>query len=290
MELLFLGSGSAFVSADENYQSNILITKRNCVEQQQTGNLLMTDPPQIETKLVNVGTKRLLFDAGTTIQESLLNQELKVEDIDSIFISHNHADHNGGMEYIGFKRFFGTCPFGKNIPKLYGNVEVIKELWKHSLKAGMSSMQGQRNTLSTYFKVNKIAPNKMFNFYRTAMEPIQTVHVVDDKRIVPSYGLMIPGEVLDGKIFITGDTQFAPNQMITYYQNSILIFQDCEFADYPNSVHAQFHQLCELSSTIKEKMWLYHYMLNDKTLEELENLVLKNGFAGLVKRGQEFEI
>jgi hypothetical protein len=37
-------------------------------------------------------------------------------------------------------------------------------------------------------------------------------------------------------------------------------------------------------------MWLYHYKLNGKTFEELEEQAIKNGFAGLVKRGQEFII
>jgi ribonuclease BN (tRNA processing enzyme) len=72
------------------------------------------------------------------------------------------------------------------------------------------------------------------------------------------------------------------------FEQADMIFHDCEFAEYPNSVHAQFHQLCTLSNEIKSKMYLYHYSLNDKTFEELESEVLENGFAGLVKRRQEF--
>jgi len=68
-----------------------------------------------------------------------------------------------------------------------------------------------------------------------------------------------------------------------------VIFHDCEFAEYPNSVHAQFHQLKTLSEDTKKKMYLYHYSLNGKTYEELEQEVLKAGFAGLVKRGQKFK-
>ena len=36
-------------------------------------------------------------------------------------------------------------------------------------------------------------------------------------------------------------------------------------------------------------MWLYHYSLQDKTYLELETMVLEAGFAGLVKRSQEFD-
>ena len=87
------------------------------------------------------------------------------------------------------------------------------------------------------------------------------------------------------------------------YQSNILISTNIDkeikyflydagsiIAEYPNSIHAQFHQLCTLDDNIKNKMWLYHYSLNGKTYEELESEVLKNGFAGLIKKGQEFDI
>jgi hypothetical protein len=55
-------------------------------------------------------------------------------------------------------------------------------------------------------------------------------------------------------------------------------------------VHAQFHQLCTLPEKIKRKMFLYHYSLIGKTYEELNADVQNNGFAGLVKRGQTFDL
>ena len=75
-EILFLGSGSAFVRSNENYQSNILINKK------------------------------ILFDCGTTINESLNNSNVKLTDIEDIIISHVHADHSHGLEYIGYSNYF----------------------------------------------------------------------------------------------------------------------------------------------------------------------------------------
>ena len=91
-------------------------------------------------------------------------------------------------------------------------------------------------------------------------------------------------------VFISGDSQFAPNQMLTYFEQASIIFHDCEFAEYPNSVHAQFHQLINLPDEIKKKMWLYHYSLNGKLVQEYDKLAIENGFAGLVRRGQHFNV
>jgi ribonuclease BN (tRNA processing enzyme) len=273
LKIKFLGSGSAFVEADENYQSNILITK-----------YAESDLHDMPVTL----HENLLFDAGTTISEALKYNNITLDEINNIFISHNHADHNGGMEYIGFKRYFGSFPFGELKPNLFGNTEVLESLWENSLKGGMESIQGQVNTLETFFNPSYISPNGSFNCLGLEFNLVQVIHVVDNRRFVPCYGLMFSHN--DKKVFITGDTQYSPNQLLTYYQQSDIIFHDCEFANYPNSVHAQFHQLCELDPSIKSKMWLYHYMLGDATYEELEKEVLEAGFVGLVKRGQEFEI
>ncbi len=292
MKIKFLGSGSAFTLAEENYQSNILITKEveivNETEEEIQNGSGITYTSSI---------KNLLYDAGSTIAESLNAADLSPQDLDSVYISHLHDDHSGGIEYIAFKTYFevfkyGKTEFGSMKPGLIAHQSILRNGWDTSWKGGLQSIQGQTNTLETYFDTNYMQDNDNFDFYGTEMRPIQTVHVVDDRRIVPSYGLMFKSNnaVSTKTIFITGDSQFAPNQMLTYFDQSDMIFHDCEFAEYPNSVHAQFHQLCELSQKTKAKMWLYHYSLNGKTFEELEDEVTDNGFAGLVKRGQEFTV
>jgi len=289
MQIKFLGSGSAFTLAEENYQSNILITKS--VE-------------DIKTSIASMGAanamyegvksdKHLLYDAGSTLAESLNAQGLVPQDLDSIYISHLHDDHAGGIEYIAFKTYFevfkfGKTEFGSMKPKLYGHNSILLEGWESCWKAGLQSIQGEVNSLDSYFDCTYLKDNDSFDFYGTEIQPIQTVHVVDNRRIVPSYGLMINGD--EKKAFISGDSQYAPNQMLTYFGQADIIFHDSEFAEYPNSVHAQFHQLCTLPLDIKRKMWLYHYSLSGKTYEELETETLDAGFAGLVKRGQEFNI
>lgn len=229
----------------------------------------------------NAGSEKYLgFDCGCHWQFSSEEAGYDVKDIDGFYLSHLHDDHAGNIGYVGFKRFFGTFPFGTDKPKLFVNVEVADELWGKYLSASMESVQDRRNSLDQYFDVQRIKPNGDFIWWNVKFDLIQTVHVVDDRRIKPSYGLIFN---TDGKtVFISGDTQHAPNQLLTFYQRSDIIFQDCELAEYPNSVHAQYYELVKLPEDIKKKMWLYH---NDGERPD----AVADGFAGFVNKGDVFD-
>ena len=250
----FLGSGSGLCDPAFNYHSNILI-----------GN--------------NTGNPFLLYDCGSHFQMSLAEAGHSIFDIGGIFISHLHADHVGGLEYFAFKRCFVPNKRPDQVPIIIDNVELLDELWNKTLSGGMESLQGSRNTLSSYFRIKDVPPNGEFCWFDTVYQPIQTVHVVDDRRIKLSFGIMIN---FKRKVFITGDTQFSPNQIMTFYEMADCIFQDCELADYKGSVHAQYNQLKTLPEHIKNKMWLYHY---SGALPDYE----KDGFRGFVAKGQYFE-
>lgn len=277
----FLGSGSAFALADENYHSNILITRKAEKDEQ-----------------------NFLFDCGTSIPESLNKFGFIPQDIHSIYISHLHADHVGGLEYMAFKTYFETYKFGKNAfgtmkPKLYGDKDVLNDAWEHTLKGGLEAVQGRRNILTDYFDVVGLSENENFNILGLEIGEVRTLHAISDKEVEKAFGVYIKDEN-QKKVYISGDSNpFQENKDFPIAKNikenvfkkiedADIIFQDSEFANYPNSVHAQFHQLCELGSEIKKKMWLYHYKLNDMSYEELNQEVLEAGFAGLIKRGQEF--
>lgn len=261
MKIKFLGSGSAFVSATENFQSNVLITEKDST---------------------------LLYDCGTTISEALLYNKIELNNINNIYISHLHADHAGGIEHVAFKTYFSSFPFGENKPRLIAHPDIIIYGWEHTWKGGLESIQGKRNNLSDYFDITAHPTNGIFFFEGVEFLPVSTTHVKDDIKELPSFGLS--WEYNKHKVFITGDCQLDFEKLKAYYEQSTIIFHDCEFMEYPNSVHAQFHQLEQLPSEIKAKMWLYHYQLNDIHIWELEQTVIESGFAGIVRRGQEFDL
>lgn len=260
MELLFLGTGSAFTL--KNYQTNVIVSQHG---------------------------KKLLIDAGMDIRWSLKEQNLSYKDIDSLYITHQHADHIGGVEYLAFTTYFD--PSCKQKIQLFGNNKLIRQTWNNSLKGGLESKQCQVLNLEDYFDVNMIRDNGKFIWEGITFQIVQSVHIFNGYSIVPTYGLLITDPATNKKIYYTGDSQFCPNQIIDFYNEADIIIQDCE-TNYKSGVHAHFDDLCTLNESIKKKMWLVHYQ--DNVVDDLAKWQQKaydNDFiCGFVEKGLTLEI
>lgn len=251
MHFTFLGTGSAFTVNAHNFQSNMLLTD-------------------------NAG-KKLLIDCGSDIRFSLNDQGLNYKDIDAVYISHLHADHVGGLEWLAFSTRFDTeC----KKPTLFISDTMVHDLWNKVLSGGLSSIQGQITNLATYFKLVVIPANGSFSWGGIDFQLIQTIHSMNGFSLMPSFGLLFP--IAEQTIFLTTDTQLAPKQLKDFYNLADIIFHDCETAHYKTGVHAHYTELCTLEPEIKAKMWLYHYQPGD-----LPNATA-DGFKGFVQKGQVF--
>jgi hypothetical protein len=144
-------------------------------------------------------------------------------------------------------------------------------------------MQGDVADLSTYFNVKKIRPNGSFVWEGITFELVQVIHIMNGYVFVPSFGLMFTVSNGDTpvKIFWTSDTQHAPNQIMDFYKQADLIFQDCE-TSFKSGVHAHYDDLKTLPADIKDKMWLYHYN-KGKSQSPMDD-----GFLGFIDCRQEF--
>lgn len=252
MKLIFLGSGSAFTIGDGNFQSNMVLkSDRN---------------------------KLLLLDCGTDVRFSLYEQGLDHQYIDSVYISHLHSDHVGGLEWLAFATFFDKkC----NKPNLYIPESIGSSLWDSVLAGGLKSLQGKTANMKTYFNVRQVKNNSYFLWEGTKFHIIQTLHVMSENSILPSYGLFF--KTKKKKVFITIDTQFTPHILSDYFEEADVIFHDCETSKISSGVHAHYKELKTLPKEIKSKMWLYHY--NPGKLPD----AVKAGFKGFIKKGQTFE-
>lgn len=253
-KLTFLGAGSAFTTEPGNFQSNML--------------------------LETVTSKRkFLIDCGTDIRFSLGAKGLSCKDITDIYVSHLHADHIGGLEYMAFGTHF--IPQHKK-PKLIISKHFKAPLWDNSLKGGLDSLEGEIADLDTYFDVEAVGNKGKFEWEGIAFQLIQVVHIYTGFAFSYSFGLMFRS---GGKtVFITTDTQFAPEQMKKFYSMADIIFHDCETAQFKSGVHAHYSQLKELPTDVKAKMWLYHYQPGPRPD------AVADGFLGFVKAGQEFDL
>lgn len=256
MQLLFLGSGSAFTVGEDNYHCNILVTK--------------TDEAG--------GHKRLLLDCGSDIRFALYDAGIVPCEISDIYISHLHSDHVGGLEFIGFNTLFNPNCIR---PNLYGSHEVLEDLWERSLSGGMWAIEGQTTTLETFFQVHALDSDRYFIWEDIRFELVSVPHVNSGTGLMPTYGLLF--RIGQTTIFYTTDTQFAPDLLFPYYQQSDLIFHDCETGSIPTTVHSHYNQLLTIPEEIRGKMWLCGYQPGPKPNPQ------QDGFLGFVKRGQVFE-
>jgi len=250
MKVTFLGTGSAFALA--NYHSNMLL---------------------------EVNGRRLLIDCGGDARFSVRDAGYTVADLHAIYVSHLHADHIGGIEWLALSTYFNPT---LSKPALYINEKMADELWHNALKGGLGTLQNQIAHLETYFELRAIGRNMGFEFAGLHMQTVQTVHYMDGYEIVPSYGLIIPSTSC-GPIFLTTDTQFTPGHLMAFYQKAGIIFHDCETAKNRSGIHSHYDELKTLPPDIRAKMWLYHYQ--DGELPDAK----ADGFQGFVKKGQVFE-
>lgn len=249
MKLTFLGTGSAFTVGEENYQSNLLLESDN---------------------------SRLLIDCGSDARHALYRLNLGYRDIEHVYISHLHADHAGGLEWLGFARKFDpVC----DKPTLYIHESMIDSVWEHMLSAGMKSIEGMHCHLETYFEPQAVSED--FSWEKIGFTTIQTKHVFDGDKQQPCYALFFT--INDISIFFTADAAFTPELFVPYYEAADYIFHDCEILQEGSGVHANYKQLCQLEGNIKKKMWLYHY--NPLPLPDAK----ADGFQGFVLPRQSFD-
>ncbi|MFA5758909.1 MAG: MBL fold metallo-hydrolase [Clostridia bacterium] len=263
IELLALGTGSAFTI--NNYQTNFL--------------LRVTD---------NGITKSLLIDCGTDIRFSLHDLGFSYLDIDALYISHSHGDHAAGIDYIAFCTYFDPRYKNKtgSKPVLFCETHLMRDLWDHSWRGSLECLEGKDATLETYFEAQPIKKNSSFEFAGIKFDLVQSIHVSAKYAVVDSFGLMFTDPVTSQRVYLTTDTQYAPEtSMMAYYREADIIFHDCETL-YKSGVHARYTSLVTLPAEIKSKIRLVHFQ--DNVLEKWDDWqsdAKRDGFHGFMKPG-----
>lgn len=265
MRLTFAGCGSAFTVGTDNYQSNMLLTldRDDATQGQGTGKV----------------SRHLLIDCGSDARFSLPRIGIqRASDIDAVYVTHTHADHIGGLEWLALNCRYGPV---RRRPRLIVPAELRGPLWDHSLAGGLAYSEEGPSTLDTYFEVTAASAQEPFVWEGVSFLTVPVVHVDGGTLRMISYGLFLRA---DGRnVYISSDAKFDPELATRrYITDADIIFHDCETG--PRSgVHSHYEDLCGLPAEVRGKMWLYHYSPG-----ELPDAVAA-GFRGFVQRGQIFD-
>ncbi len=253
MRLFFLGTGAAFTVAEDNFQSNAILQDND--------------------------GRCLLIDCGTDARRALKAAGLTRADLDGVYLSHLHADHAGGLEWLGFSSYFDPAAAP---PPLYLAESLVTPLWHDTLKGGMGALNHGPARIEDYFDVRPVPVDGAFFFGGARLTPVPVTHIRYGRSEMMSTGLMI--EAPDGPVLFTSDCLFQPEALMPAYQRARLIFHDCDTGPAPNGAHAHFDQLRTLPDAVRARMWLYHHA--DGPLPDARAA----GFAGFARPGQVFEL
>ena len=227
MKITFIGTGSAFTLRNWN-----------------------------TSMVINHEGKNLLIDAGGDVRHALHEVGMSAKDIDAVYVTHQHGDHAGGLEWLAFMSYFSA---DKRKPKLIAEASLIGNLWTSTLSGGLKCIDGKDMGLQDYFEVERVWKS-YFEWNGIKFDIKEFTHIRGEKNAVPSFSVVVRIPVIGKNVFITGDMKFDANNML--YDTCDLIIHDCETGPFQSGVHAHYDQLRMLPPDVKAKMLLVHYQDN----------------------------
>lgn len=265
LTLTFLGVGSAF--AKRNLNSNALIE-------------YWADPPNPNDPDV-APDDTLLIDFGSTGPLALhqlkskpgyryldVRGQINYPAIKRVFVTHQHADHIGGLEEMALMNMFSyRDPRSEKTfkPQIISAINVLVHLWDTSLKGGLNTIPGRYALLQDYFFIMSLVPGErdrdhflMGKRYRFELFATDHIHI-QQKYDWPSYGLHIRDTKTGESAFYSGDTRFDYPAYARMMENAKICFHDVQLFDQPEPVHALLGEMKSMPPEVKQKTVLFHF-------------------------------
>ena len=215
--------------------------------------------------VAEIGSKKLLLDAGTTLRESMKKAGYSYVDFDAVWISHLHFDHVGGLEEMVLQRFW-QLKEGQHQP-VKTPVFVHQRVYPQLRKLLSSALDNQGRTIDDFCEFTVVADHDIIDFEGLQLQVFDTTDA-HAKGLVSS-GLFIKGPL--GNVLFPSDIKdLAKADVLRFVDDKTLaIFQDTSFTF--NGVHAHLTEvLAYYPQELHHKIFAMHY--NDNIEDYLQDI------------------
>ena len=201
--------------------------------------------------LLEDGGQSCLIDCGTTAWLSLEQLGRRREDIGSIFLTHLHFDHSGGVESAAL---YGKYMAGRKYHLIVPG-PIAHLLWDGVLRGTIENKGEGLTSLADYFELETPEEGETFTLCGDVKAKWFTTNHVTGKF---SCGLLI-----DERIVYTSDMRNdLPLLQKLVAEGAQTILHDCQLSNA--QVHADFETMKAYPEQIREKILLMHHGLLDE--------------------------
>lgn len=156
--------------------------------------------------LVEVGGKYLLFDSGRGVVQRLQQLDIRISEIQQIFLTHLHSDHISALDDIWLTGWIYQRPQPLNIYGPKGTQSYIDHLQQaYSYDVQLRNQHSGLDLNAGVVTTNEINPGVIYSENGIKV----TAFLVDHKPVDPAYGYRI--DFGDRSVVISGDTSYSQN-------------------------------------------------------------------------------
>lgn len=170
--------------------------------------------------LVEVGGKYLLFDTGRGVVQRLQQLDIRISDIQQIFLTHLHSDHVSALDDIWLTGWIYQRPMPLNIYGPAGTksfVDHMKQTYSYDvqLRNQYSGLDLNAGLVAT----NDIKPGVIYSEDGVKV----TAFLVDHRPVDPAYGYRI--NFGKRSVVISGDTTYSQSLVDHSLETDLLVHE-----------------------------------------------------------------